>query len=92
MYKEALLWKLSKHPNILPLVGVIVLEGRDDMPRAICLVTPWMENGVLDRYLQITQDTEHKPDKMKIVSQSMPTHIYSSQINKNARLRASSKV
>ncbi|KAJ7145646.1 kinase-like domain-containing protein [Mycena epipterygia] len=47
--KEALIWRQLAHPNLLPFFGVYYME--DPRPR-LCLVSPWMENGNVFKYLQ----------------------------------------
>ncbi|KAJ8077351.1 Rho guanine nucleotide exchange factor [Marasmius tenuissimus] len=44
---EAVLWKQLKHPNVLPFLGIFL-----DTSRRPCLVSPWMENGNLTRYIR----------------------------------------
>lgn len=44
--KEMNVWSKLEHPNILQLLGYVV-EG--DYP---CLVSHWMDNGTVSRYLQ----------------------------------------
>ncbi|KAJ7633427.1 hypothetical protein DFH06DRAFT_692077 [Mycena polygramma] len=46
---EALIWRQLSHPNLLPFFGAYFLEGTR---RQLCLVSPWMENGDMDRYLK----------------------------------------
>ena len=46
---EAVLWKQLKHPNVLPFLGVFL-----DTSERPCLVSPWMENGNLTRYVGST--------------------------------------
>ncbi|KAJ7802914.1 kinase-like domain-containing protein, partial [Mycena leptocephala] len=48
-YREALIWRQLTHPNVLPFFGVYYLETR------LCLVSPWMENGNIMKFLEITQ-------------------------------------
>ncbi|KAL0574793.1 Rho guanine nucleotide exchange factor [Marasmius crinis-equi] len=47
--REAMSWRESDHPNILPFDGVYYF---DEDKQQICLVSPWMENGNLLKYLQ----------------------------------------
>ncbi|KAK7037702.1 hypothetical protein VNI00_010928 [Paramarasmius palmivorus] len=47
--REAIVWRQLRHPNLLPCLGVYHL---DDSERRIYLVTPWMENGDLVRFLR----------------------------------------
>ena len=51
MCKEALVWNLSRHKNILPLLGVIATQGINNTLGPIVLITPWMSNGSLKVYL-----------------------------------------
>jgi hypothetical protein len=45
--REALMWRYVRHPNLLPFLGYCPdLEGRP------CLVTEWMSQGTLDKFLQ----------------------------------------
>ncbi|KAJ7909213.1 kinase-like domain-containing protein, partial [Mycena leptocephala] len=47
--REALIWRQLAHPNILPFFGVYYLETR------LCLVSPWMENGNIMKFLEINK-------------------------------------
>ncbi|KAJ6466800.1 kinase-like domain-containing protein [Mycena sanguinolenta] len=44
--REALIWRQLCHPNVLPFFGVYYL---DDRP---CLVSPWMEDGHIMKFLK----------------------------------------
>ncbi|KAJ8077726.1 hypothetical protein PM082_002159 [Marasmius tenuissimus] len=47
--QEAIVWKQLKHPNLLPFVGIYLLnEG----PELLCLISPWMEHGDLMSFLK----------------------------------------
>jgi serine/threonine protein kinase len=56
--REAVLWRQLHHPNVLPFYGVCHWE--DDLSR-ICLVSPWMSNGNILRYLKHFQDADRLP-------------------------------
>ncbi|KAJ6491057.1 kinase-like domain-containing protein, partial [Mycena sanguinolenta] len=45
--REAIIWRQLSHPNILPFFGVYYLETR------LCLISPWMENGNIMKFLEI---------------------------------------
>ncbi|KLO08214.1 kinase-like protein, partial [Schizopora paradoxa] len=45
--REAVLWKMTNHPNVLPFVGLFRFK---DMQGRIALVSPWMRNGNLLSY------------------------------------------
>ncbi|KAG7100158.1 hypothetical protein E1B28_001938 [Marasmius oreades] len=47
-YKEALLWTQLSHPNLLSFLGV----NTSLFPRRLCLVSPWMENGQINKFLE----------------------------------------
>ncbi|KAJ7824952.1 kinase-like domain-containing protein [Mycena olivaceomarginata] len=46
--KEAIIWRQLAHPNLLPFFGIFYLEIN---ARRLCLVSPWMENGNIYKYL-----------------------------------------
>ncbi|KAJ7157387.1 kinase-like domain-containing protein [Mycena filopes] len=45
--REALVWQRLRHPHILPLLGI----DRDTFPSSLCMVSPWMQNGTVLKYL-----------------------------------------
>ncbi|KAJ7702085.1 hypothetical protein B0H14DRAFT_2263246, partial [Mycena olivaceomarginata] len=47
--KEAIIWRQLTHPNLLPFLGAYFLG---DTPPRLCLVSPWMENGHIYKYLR----------------------------------------
>ncbi|KAF8182998.1 kinase-like domain-containing protein, partial [Mycena galopus ATCC 62051] len=48
-YHEALIWRQLSHPNLLPFFG---LYHPKNTKSQLCLVSPWMENGDITRYLK----------------------------------------
>ncbi|KAJ6594696.1 kinase-like domain-containing protein [Mycena capillaripes] len=48
-HHEALIWRQLSHPNLLPFFGLYYLG---DIKCQLCLVSPWMENGDMTRYLK----------------------------------------
>jgi serine/threonine protein kinase len=46
---ELVLWANLSHSNVLPFSGIYLSE--ELMPR-VCIVSPWMENGDLSRYMK----------------------------------------
>ncbi|KAK7437405.1 hypothetical protein VKT23_018650 [Stygiomarasmius scandens] len=46
--KEAILWRQLTHPNVTPFLGLYFL---DSTKQRVCLISPWMENGNLRKYL-----------------------------------------
>ncbi|KAF9255255.1 kinase-like protein [Marasmius fiardii PR-910] len=56
--REAIVWQQLEHPNLLPFMGMHYLnEARTQL----CLVSPWMEQGNLTKYLETTpkEDIDH---------------------------------
>ena len=51
LYPEVINWKTYDYPHILPFIGVT----GDAFDGSICLLSPWMENGSLLRYLSNKQ-------------------------------------
>ncbi|KAJ8085076.1 serine/threonine protein kinase, AGC [Marasmius tenuissimus] len=49
-HKEALLWTRLSHPNLLPFIGV----NTTLFPQGFCLVSPWMANGDIIGFLELT--------------------------------------
>ncbi|KAJ7828506.1 kinase-like domain-containing protein, partial [Mycena leptocephala] len=43
--REALIWRQLCHPNVLPFFGLYYLGTR------LCLVSPWMENGHIMKFI-----------------------------------------
>ncbi|KAJ7163710.1 kinase-like domain-containing protein [Mycena filopes] len=54
--REAVIWRQLSHPNVLPFFGLYYLERR------LCLISPWMENGHLLKFLK------HAPPDTDLVS------------------------
>ena len=51
-------WKALRHPNILPLVGVIMTENE------FAMVSEWMSNGNINQFVRERQDA----NRFKLVS------------------------
>ncbi|KAJ7883964.1 kinase-like domain-containing protein, partial [Mycena leptocephala] len=45
--REALVWQHLQHSFILPFIGI----DRETFPSSLCMVSPWMENGTVLKYL-----------------------------------------
>ncbi|KAF9255509.1 kinase-like protein [Marasmius fiardii PR-910] len=56
--REAIVWQQLEHPNVLPFMGMYYL---DEAQTQLCLVSPWMEQGNLTKYLESTsgEDIDH---------------------------------
>ncbi|KAF8598371.1 WD40 repeat-like protein [Ceratobasidium sp. AG-I] len=50
--RELYVWSKAKHPNVQELSGVIMFQGH------LGMVSPWMENGNLQYYLQKSPDVD----------------------------------
>ena len=48
--REILIWGQLKNDNILPLLGIMSMDG---VP---CMVSEWMENGTMNAYLKSHPD------------------------------------
>ena len=48
--KEFVLWNALRHPNVLPLIGVRMTDTEFTM------VSEWMPNGSINRYVRERQD------------------------------------
>jgi hypothetical protein len=48
--KEFVSWKALRHPNVLPLVGVIMTEDE------FAMVSDWMSNGNINQFVREHQD------------------------------------
>ena len=44
--REAVAWRYLEHANILPLLGVTLVEGR------FAMVSEWMENGNINDFIE----------------------------------------
>ncbi|KAJ7113586.1 kinase-like domain-containing protein, partial [Mycena epipterygia] len=55
--REAVIWRQLFHPNLLPFFGLYYLDKR------LCLVSPWMENGNILKFL----GKEHKVDRLSLI-------------------------
>ncbi|KAF9258242.1 kinase-like protein [Marasmius fiardii PR-910] len=69
-YKEALLWTHFSHPNILPFYGV----NATLFPGKLCLVSPWMVNGDLVKFLKSNPSHDKLKATIDIASGIMYLH------------------
>ncbi|KAJ7113484.1 kinase-like domain-containing protein [Mycena epipterygia] len=56
--REAVIWRQLCHPNLLPFFGLYYLDKR------LCLVSPWMENGNILKFLS---KEVHKIDRLSLI-------------------------
>jgi serine/threonine protein kinase len=62
-YGEVVVWKRLIHRNIVPFLGVAA--SSDPIP--LCMVSPWMENGELRKYLGETPEADRRMLLMDVV-------------------------
>ena len=48
--KEFVTWKAPRHPNVLPLIGVMMAEDR------FAMVSEWMTNGNINQFVTAHRD------------------------------------
>ena len=48
--KEVILWKNLRHPNVLPLLGVMLNDHH------FAMVSEWMDNGNIDEFAKTNGD------------------------------------
>ena len=59
-YKEFVTWKALRHPNVLPLLGVMMTENR------FAMVSEWMTNEDVNRFVKAHPDA----NRFELVSPS----------------------
>ena len=67
--KEVLMWKFLRHPNVLPLVGVMMSKTR------FAMVSDWMKNGNINEFIKEHPDV----DRLGLVSSPLETTLSSLQ-------------
>jgi len=50
--KEVAVWKALRHPNVLPLIGVMMSEAR------FAMISEWMENGNINSFVKVNPDAD----------------------------------
>ena len=56
--EEVAMWRILRHPNVLPLLGVTMAEN----PRRFVVVSEWMEDRDINQFLQ-----REDADRLKLV-------------------------
>ncbi|KAF8955830.1 kinase-like domain-containing protein [Flammula alnicola] len=64
--REIRLWSRINHPNVVPLLGTIDKSRLSSHP---AMVSPWMNEGNLDRYLDEKKDDLNLKRRLQIVSE-----------------------
>jgi serine/threonine protein kinase len=60
LYRAVMKWRILRHPNVLPPLGVTVTENQ------FVMVSEWMENGNMNEYLKVHADA----NRLKLVCPS----------------------
>ena len=45
-------WRTLRHPNILPLIGVMMTESQ------FAMISDWMENGSINEFVKANPDAD----------------------------------
>ena len=53
--RETYIWSKARHENVQELTGVIMFQG------LLGMVSPWMENGNLQKYLEANPEIDRYP-------------------------------
>ena len=59
------MWKFLRHPNILPLLGVMVSENR------FAMASDWMQNGNINEFIRAHPGA----NRLKLVSPLFKHHL-----------------
>ena len=70
--QHSIRWANFDHPNVLPLTGIIRQFGR----HGIALVSPWMNNGDVLRYVKTYPDVDRKRIIRRIAEGLRVLHTY----------------
>ena len=46
------MWKFLQHPNVLPLIGITMSEGR------FAMISEWMTNGNINDFIKANPDVD----------------------------------
>lgn len=61
--KEVVVWRFLRHPNILPLVGVMMSKN------LFAMVSDWMANGDINSFVEAHPEV----DRLRLVSSLLVT-------------------
>jgi len=50
--REVVTWKALRHPNVLPLLGVTMVDTR------LVMVSKWMVNSSIDKFVKMHADAD----------------------------------
>ncbi|SJL10564.1 uncharacterized protein ARMOST_13951 [Armillaria ostoyae] len=74
--QEAFVWKLLRHPNVLPFLGV----NANLFSPSYCLISPWMANGNIISYLEAHPDHDRYTSLVQISQGMQYLHSLDPQI------------
>ncbi|KAF9780907.1 kinase-like domain-containing protein, partial [Thelephora terrestris] len=66
--KEAVIWRHLHHPNIVPLIGVIISPGQ------CLLVSDWVDNGTINQFIKMNPDANRIDLLIDVVEGLMYMH------------------
>lgn len=72
--KEAAVLTMIEHPHILRFLGISYMNG------AVCIVSPWAENGSLRQYLARNPKADHLGLLLQVASALCYLHTYTGDI------------
>ena len=64
-------WKTLRHPNVLPLVGVIMSETQ------FAMISDWMVNGNINDFVKAHPDT----NRLELVGFSLSASLHPLQVH-----------
>lgn len=73
--RQTIIWTQLNHPNVLPFLGYQVVDGE---PR---LVSPWIDRGTLETYLDTHPDLSNI-DRLRLVSASLVPEAFFCDIDR----------
>ena len=63
-------WKFLRHPNVLPLIGVMVSENQ------FAMISDWMANGNINDFMKAHPDA----NRLELVGFSLGSHRLQSKV------------
>lgn len=73
MRRELGIWNMLNHPNIVPFLGIAHGFGREGNAS---LVSLWMPNGTIQRYLSACEDQLTVVRRLQLVCHTIVLEIY----------------
>ncbi|KAJ7731569.1 kinase-like domain-containing protein [Mycena maculata] len=63
--REALVWQRLRHKHIVPLIGI----DTESFPSSFCMVSPWMKNGTVIKYLSGIDQTKRRSTVDRLIQE-----------------------